>query len=189
LRQRHAGLGQDLHPDDRALDEHELDEVVNVLIPKTICSGFFLTMWAGFEVAVRDLAEYAGHEKGVQIGDDPFRYGNLLENLEVVFTRTLRISAFPDVTIQGRIKELHLFRHALIHHDGKVDKLPNTLRRTVGSEYAEIGLHRFVDLRHEYVVPTPQFVHQALEDISRYLFDLSERVYSAVHPVPMRDDA
>jgi hypothetical protein len=190
LRAGHARLKDKLHPEDKEYEEYDLDHTVNVLLPKIIRGGFLLTMWSVFEVAARDLAEYAYREKGLpRDKGDPFRYGDLLDNIENVFTRDLGVPAFPDLLIRERIDELRKFRHVLIHHDGKVLELPPSLRRNTEHDYSAIGLHFYEDMRHQYVVPKAEFVRAALDLVSEYLLKLSERVYHAVHPTPLKDDA
>jgi hypothetical protein len=189
LRARHARLKDELHPEDKEYEEYDLDRTVNVLLPKIVRGGFLLTMWSVFEVAARDLAEYAYREKGLSQNRDPFRYGDLLDNLDSVFTHGLGVPAFPDPVIRQRIDELRKVRHALIHHDGKVDELPASLRRSTKDEYSAIGLYLYEDRRHQYFVPEAPFVRQALDLVTQYLLELSERVYKAVHPTPLKDDA
>lgn len=146
-------------------------------------------MWSAFEVAAHDLAEYAYRERRLKLNGDPFRRGSFLQNLERVFTQGLGVPAFPDPIVRQRIDELRGFRHALIHHNGKVTELPSSLQRNSADEYSVIGLHLYEDMRHKYVVPKAEFVRAALDLVSRYLLELSERVYEAVHPTPLTDDA
>lgn len=153
LRARHAQLRDELHPEDQKYEEYDLDRTVNVLLPRVVRGGFVLTLWSTFEVAALDLAQYAYRESGKALDADPFRAGSFLNNLDSVFTKGLGVPAFPDSTIRQRLDELRLFRHALIHHGGKIDKLPPTLKRATPAEYAAIGLHFYEDLRHQCVVP------------------------------------
>ena len=187
MQAKHARLGDDLHPEDKECEQYELERTTKALLPKIICGGFILTLWSTFEVAALDLAEYAHREIGRPLKDDPFRNGGFLKNLDVVFTKSLGIPAFPDRGVYEQLDELRLFRHALVHHDGKVERLPATLRRATPEEYTAIGLHQYGDLRHEYVVPNSNFTRQALELVTSYLLSLSERVYATLHPTPLTD--
>jgi hypothetical protein len=184
---KHARLGDDLHPEDKEYEEYELERTTRALLPKIVRGGFILTLWSTFEVAALDIAECAHREIGRPLKGDPFRNGGFLKNLDVVFSKGLGIPAFPDRGVYERLDELRLFRHALVHHDGKVERLPATLRRASPEEYAAIGLHQYGDLRHEYVVPTAGFTRQALELVTSYLVSLSERVYAKLHPTPLTD--
>ena len=186
LRASHQRLAENLHPEDREYEIYDLDHTINVLLPRVVRGGFILTIWSVFEVAVRDLAEYAYHERALTLS---FRRGDILKELERVFTQNLGIPAFPDPSVRERLKELREFRHALVHHNGLVNQLPQSLQRSDTYGYSAIGLHLFEDLRHQYVVPKAEFVHRALALISAYLLDLSERVYQTVHPTPLKDDA
>jgi len=91
------------------------------------------------------------------------------------------------MSVFQRLDELRLFRNALIHHGGKVNRLPPTLHRTTATEYAAIGLHFYEDMRHQYVVPRADFTRRSLDLVSEYILGLSERVYGAIHPIPLTD--
>jgi hypothetical protein len=80
-------------------------------------------------------------------------------------------------------------RNTLAHHDGSAAELPNSLQCQSAEEYAKQGLLLFDDLHHKYVVPTEAYAAEAMELVANYLQDFAERVYKAVHPVPLRDDA
>jgi hypothetical protein len=189
LRARHAHLSEELHPEDKEYEKYDLERTVNVLLPRVVRGGFILTMWSAFEVAAHDLALYAYRERAMALDDDPFRNGSLLKNLDKVFTQGLGVPAFPDPIVRERIDELRGLRNALIHHSGKVTKLPSSLQRHTQDEYTAIGLYLYEDIRHQYVVPKADFVRKGLDLLSGYLLHLSERVYQAVHPTPLTDDA
>jgi hypothetical protein len=187
LRAKHDKLREELHPEDKEYDEYDLDRTVNVLLPRVVRGGFVLTLWSTFEVAALDLAQYAYRESSKALDADPFRNGCFLKNLDRVFTKGLGVPAFPNPSIFQRLDELRLFRNALIHHGGKVRKLPPALQRTTAAEYAAIGLHLYEDMRHEYVVPRADFTRRSLELVSEYILGLSERVYGTIHPIPLTD--
>jgi hypothetical protein len=187
MKAKHARLGDELHPEDREQDEYELERTIKVFLPKIVRGGFMLTLWSTFEVAALDIAEYAHRELGRKMKPDPFRNGGFLKNLENVFDKSLGISAFPDKPVYEQLEELRLFRNALVHHDGKMSKLPLALRRTTAEEYSAIGLYLYRDLRHEFVVPESAFTRNALELVSTYLNALADRVYAAIHPMPLAD--
>ena len=185
LNARHNKFRGELHPEDEEDEQYDLDRTVNVLLPRVVRGGFILTLWSTFEVAALDLAEYAYRETGRALDEDPFKNGSFLEKLDTVFTKGLGVSAFPELASRQRLDELRLFRNALIHHGGKVAKLPTTLQRATADEFAAIGLHLYEDIRHQYVVPRADFTRRALDLVSEYILGLSERVYGAIHPVPI----
>ena len=188
LRARHATLKTELHPEDKEDDKFRLNHTVNVLLPRVVRGGFILTLWSTFEVTALDLAQYAYLERGLRLDSDPFKNkGSFIESLDRVFTKGLSVPAFPDNEIRQSLDELRLFRNALIHHAGKIEKLPMTLQRATVDEYAAIGLHLYSDMRHKYVVPKAEFTCRSFDLVKEYFRDLSNRVYEAVHPVPLPD--
>jgi len=187
LSAKHDKLRKKLHPEDKEYDEYDLDRTVNVLLPRVVRGGFVLTLWSTFEVAALDLAQYAYRVSGKALDRDPFRNGDFLKNLDRVFTKGLGIPAFPNPSMLQRLDELRCFRNALIHHGGKVGKLPSNLQRATAAEYAAIGLHLYEDLRHSYVVPRAEFTRGSLDLVTEYLLGLSARVYESIHPVPLTD--
>ncbi len=188
LRARHKRDGDVLHPDDQAQDLYELEVTIDQILPRVFRGGFVLTLWSVFEVVVKDMAEYAYAQRQLPFDSKVFRQPNFLTQMNGVYSQNLGVVAFPDTEVRSQLDSLRLLRNALVHHNGSVAALPDSLRRTEKDEYAAIGLHLYSDIHHEYVVPDGKYIRHNFELVRSYLASLAERLYDAVHPEPLKDE-
>ncbi|MDE2387657.1 MAG: hypothetical protein KGN35_01000 [Betaproteobacteria bacterium] len=170
-------------------EQHKLKNMVDELFPKVLRGGFIVSLWSVFEACVKDLAEYTRREKELPFSLQELRAGNFLNQMDLFFSRTLNLTVFPDKDLRTRLDEIMNFRHALAHHDGSVDKLPNSLHCKNESEYKNKGLYVYKDLHHSYAVPSAEYTKESLDSVKKFLEHFSDQVYVALHPIPLEDNA
>lgn len=175
--------------EDIKYEQHQLKNTVDELFPKVLRGGFIVSLWSVFEACVKDLAEYTRREKKLPFGLQELRAENFLNQMDLFFSRTLNLTVFPDKDLRTRLNEIMNFRHALAHHDGSVDKLPNTLYCKSESEYKNKGLYVYKDLHHSYAVPSAEYAKESLDSVKKFLEHFSDQVYVALHPIPLEDNA
>ncbi|MCW5610568.1 MAG: hypothetical protein KIS83_07780 [Rubrivivax sp.] len=184
-----ARVGSKLHPIDAEDKVDEYRKVVNELFPKVMRGGFVISLWSVFESAVKNLAEYVRSQKNLPFGLQELRAGDFLEQTDVFFKRVVNVDAFPKKDVRAKLDRLKGLRNTLAHHDGSAVELPKPLRCNSAEEYAAQGLLLCDDLHHKYIVPTEDYAAEAMELVATHLQDFAERLYKAIHPVPLRDDA
>lgn len=185
LQVRHNQRANCIHPDDRDLDLHELEVTVRHTLPRVFRGGFVLTLWSVFEVVAKRMAEYVCRERRLPTVQSKFRH-NFLVSLDKVYA-DLTIVAFPDPAIREQLDQLRHIRNALIHRNGSVAALPESMRVRAPDSYATLGLQTYEDLHDEFFVPTADFLTRNFSLVEMYLTTLSERVYAAVHPMPIEE--
>ena len=174
--------------DDVECEVEELRTTVEELFPKVFRGGFIISLWSVFEACVKDIAEYVRRGRNLPFGLQELRASDFLEQTEKFFSSVVGVSAFPDKAVRARLQELKGLRNALAHHDGNTLELPKTLRSKTEAEYLKKGLVVCSDLHRKYAIPTAAYAEQSLRTVRTHLDQFAERVYAAVHPVPLEDD-
>ncbi|MCE9569598.1 MAG: hypothetical protein K8R10_06245 [Rhodocyclales bacterium] len=187
LRARHQREIAYLHPEDREDDEYALKVTVEQVLPRVFRGGFILMLWSVFEVAVKRMAEYACRERNLPSLASSFKHGNFLDAVDRAYTKNLGVVAFPDSLVREKLDLLRHVRNALIHHNGSVAALPESLGAQNAAGYAALGLQTYTDLHDEFFVPHAAYLTENFAVVENYLALLSERVYASVHPVPAKD--
>jgi hypothetical protein len=160
-------------------------EEVDALFPKVFRGGYVISLWSVFESCIKNVAEYTRKERNLPFGLQELRAGDFLKQVELFFEKVTGVNAFPDREHRKKLQELKDLRNALAHHDGSVPELPDSLRGRSRDEYLVRGMLIFRDLHHEFAVPTAAYAEAATQLVEVYLQDFSERVYKALHPVPL----
>ena len=172
--------------------ECELDGLkatVDELFPKVFRGGFVISLWSVFEASIKNIAEYVRQQRNLPFGLEDLRAGDFLEQMDKFFSRVIDVDAFPEKSTRNKLEEIKGLRNALAHHDGSILELPKSLKCKTDAEYLKKGLVVCSDLHHKYVVPTAEYADQALGTIRTYLEQFAEKVYVAIHPIPLEDDA
>ncbi|MBI4191534.1 MAG: hypothetical protein HY525_13475 [Betaproteobacteria bacterium] len=187
LRARHQREAEFRHPEDLELDAYELEVTTNQILPRVFRGGFLLTLWSVFETVAKRMAEYVSTTRGLPTMQPQFRQPHFLKSLQKVYTESLGIVAFPDATEYGEIDTLRQVRNALIHHNGNVSALPDSMRNLSQEDLANLGLNVYSDLHETFFVPDAPFLTRSLSLVHGYLTSLSDRAYASAHPVPLVD--
>jgi hypothetical protein len=183
LKARLRQYGNTLHPEDADDEIYDIEVLNDQILPKVMLGGFIVMLWSVFESCVKDLAEYTRKEKQCAFSLEDLRAGDFLKQMEKYFDRTLGVIAFPNKNIRKRIDDLKRFRNCLVHSDGNIKDLPPSLKAKNATEYKKRNLILYRDLHHQYVVPNIDFTKDNLDLINRFLVDVSERLYTELHPI------
>lgn len=180
----------DLHPEDRDLDLYELQVTVDQILPRVFRGGFVLTLWSVFEVVSMRMAEYVGVETGDVIAPSQWKQKkgkNFLDVLERVYSKKFGIQVFPDALERNQLDELREVRNALIHYNGNIKGLPDSIRAGGPEGYAGQGLDYYTDLHEEFVIPNADFLRRNLALVDNILSSLDDRAYATAHPTAVKD--
>lgn len=184
LRARHNRDADTLDSDDRDLDLCELKVTVEQTLPRVFRGGYVLALWSVFEVVSKRMAEYVGDQNGIPVTSSQWKkkpHETFLDILERVYGKKLGISAFPDTQVRAELDTLREIRNALIHQNGNVDGLPNSIRDGAPAAYVEIGLDHFTVIHEEFVIPNAEFLKRNFALVQTYLTVLSNKAYQAAH--------
>jgi hypothetical protein len=190
LRARHERDVKTLHPEDRDLDLYEHKVAVEQILPRVFRGGFVLILWSVFEVVSKRMAEYVCVQRGLPSSKSqwaPKGGESFLSVLERVYSQKLGILAFSDTIARGQLDQLREIRNALVHHNGSVAALPESIRVAGPEGFARLGLDHFNELHEEFVVPNADFLSRNFALVQTHLTSLYERAYAAAYPTALED--
>jgi len=93
------------------------------------------------------------------------------------------------VAEREQLAQLRELRIAMMHYNGSVEGLPESMRAGDATGYALLGLDHYTDLHEEFVIPNAEFLARYFASVEKYLSSLSslsslsDRVYANCHPV------
>lgn len=187
VRGEHKRLGAELHFEDKTFEIKELEQQVTLLLPKFIRGGLLLAVWSVFERSVKDIANEAAVYVGAPLSPSHFRSGALIEKLERAIEQSAQLPAFPDQEQKLALQQLAAVRHALIHHDGRLEEVGPLLALLKRSELDALGIQVERDYDFEYIVPGPEFVANGVEVVYSYVHSLAARVFEKLVPQEARE--
>ena len=176
LRRKH--LQEDTHPEDAAIDVHELKTHLLHTLPQVVRGGFVLAAWSALEACTKDMAHFASAYLRKSLPNKIWE-GSFVKATDRAFA-TLAIPAFASAADRVAMKRLADVRAALIHHNAEVSRLPEDLRRGRHALEAE-GLYEEADLHHRYFVPTHHYLERTLLLVANHLEGMRDRVYEATY--------
>ena len=186
VRHEHATLGAQLHPEDRTFDLDDLEQQVTLLLPKLTRGGLILTIWSTLERSVKDIALRAGHYTGNPVPPAHLR-GHFFSAAEKALLSRCGVQAFPDAGQRLRLEFLASVRNTLIHHDGRLDEAPSNISALDPKALTAAGIQLERDYDFVYIVPTEEFLDEAVSLVYAYVHDLADRVFNALVPPPKND--
>lgn len=186
LRHKHAHKNNILHPDDRAFDLLDLEQLVTHLLPKLFRGGFILTLWSVLERCMKDISIRAGEYIGRPIRQKLFRREPFFKAAEEALKSTVGLSAFPDCDQKAKLEFLMSVRHTLIHHDGRIAEAPPNLALLDKATLEKRGLQ--LEREHEitYIVPSETFVFTNTSLVVQYVQSTADRVFDALVQPPSK---
>ena len=182
LRQEHAGLGGDLHPDDKEHDLAELEGQVTHHLPKVFRGGYVVLLWSMLERSVKDILVRAADHIGQPVDPTAIRRPPFFKNTAVLFQSTLTAPAFPNAEEKHLLEVLYAVRNVLAHHDGRVLELAHPLTGIDDQGLAALGLAVEHDYDFAYVVPTEEYLAESTKLVVHYVQSTAARVYDTLFP-------
>lgn len=165
-------------------EEAQISYVTEDLFPRVFLAGFILSLWAVFESAVTDLADYAKSQRAQLFSVGDLRGGDFLAQAMKYFERVLDVRLLPDRHTLDRIELLKAIRNAFVHHNGRITK--EIEHKINSSNLQDIGFKRRrdhgADHRREYIFLTEQGARNYLDLVKGCLNDLAMDVFKKLHP-------
>jgi hypothetical protein len=186
VRQEHAALGSELHPDDRTFELDDLEQQVTHLLPKLTRGGLILALWSTLERSVKDIAIRAGRHTANPISPTHFR-SHFFSAAEKALLSRCGLHAFPDSGQKLKLEFLASVRNTLIHHDGRLDEAPANISALDPQDLAKAGILLERDDDYVYIVPTQEFINEAVALVYAYIHNLADRVFTELVPLSEGD--
>jgi hypothetical protein len=183
LRLEHQRLGdENLHPDDREYEIHELESQVTHYLPKMFRGGYVLTLWSVLERSLMDITRKSASHTGTPLPEDYFRKGSFFPAMRNAIRLCSGVNAFPNRDEYKKLNFLKSVRQTLIHHDGRIKEAPASLQNLTHLEIEKMGLILEKDYDFTFIVPTEHFLEENTEIVITCIRRIASQVYDTLNP-------
>lgn len=159
-----------LTPDDLEWQEqqHELNYIVDFLLPRIFRSPFLVSLYAVYESAVTEIAKLMQEKRGIAISIKDLK-GDFPDRANKYYNHVI---TFPLCTIKlewDRIKMLSDLRNAIAHANGRIEMLkPVTKKKITNWEKQKIGIssiNGFIVIGEGFLIDTFSLVRTSINDL------------------------
>ena len=175
--QTHAYLqaeGLDWDDPEAALAFQELYEVVENVLPRFLRGPFLVTLWALYESAVTEIANYLRQQQNQALKLQDIR-GDFLDRARKYFDHVLGFPLCTDTRTWERLRMLMILRNALAHANGRVEAVSEQAREKIRN-WTRMGVG--VAIENGNLLFTEAFVRETYALVRESLAGLIERVRS-----------
>jgi len=142
-----------------AWQEHR--DRVNHVLPRYLRGSFLTTLWAVFEAATQEIADFLRGQAGVELVLRDIR-GDFLDRAEKYFRHVLARDFMPDRSTADVLERILLLRNAYAHANGRLDAVKSQDRAPIDKLIARnIGINE----EHGYLLMSEEFVRQCLSAV------------------------
>jgi hypothetical protein len=161
----------------------DLEHQVTHLLPKLTRGGLILALWSTFERSVKDVAERTAQHTGNPKSRKHFR-SHFFSATEKAFLASCGMQAFPDANQKLKLEILASVRHTLIHHAGRLEEAPPNISSLDHQALEKVVIRLERDYGYDFIVPTEEFLSEAVDLVYAYVHDLADRAYLVLFPLP-----
>ena len=169
--------GWDHDEGERQLASQELDERQNFVIPRFFRGPFVVSLWASYESAVKEVAEYYQTKRGASLGWRDIRASNVLMQLDKYFHSVLGVPVDDHAERFALLEDLRAIRNAIAHANGKRRAMSDDQWRTVARVLKRRGVPP--DEYRGVIILSESFVRDAYEAVNASLRALVGRARAA----------
>jgi hypothetical protein len=159
---------EDIGEEDRGLAIAQAYVLGEEVLPRFYRGPFLITLWAVFELAITEVADYLAEKKGASLKLSDIKGRDQREQWTKYYTHVIEYPLqFEEITWQ-RFKELRQIRNVLAHSNGRLDD--KTRRKIEPWCIENSGLLLHYDLLHisaEYVREAEMLVTTTLTSLVR----------------------
>lgn len=171
---------QNLDEGDRAVQYQQYDNLIEWVLPRFFRGQILITLWAIYESAVIEIADYIREKQGVQLTISDIR-ADAPNRAKKYFEHILKFPLIVDDQSFETIQMLYGLRNALAHANGRVNAVnENEWNRIKKWHLANAGIVIDGMLSDEpYLMFTSAFIQEAFSAVRDSLHDLMERTRKA----------
>ncbi len=166
-----AELGPDPDPGEVQLALQELAYEVEHTYPRVYRGSLLTVMWATYESAIVQVAEFLQRKKGLDIALVDVRGAGVVERARRYFRKALHCELYTGKDRQSDCARIYLVRNVFAHVNGRLAGVKDNQRSVIENMVEDGALRE--DLG--YVVPTKEFLEFALDVIDGEVKGLVER--------------
>ena len=159
---------------DRAAEFQNLYERIEHQLPRFFRNSFLVSLWAVYESAIIEIANYLRDQKGRTLGISDIR-GNFLDQAKKYFDHVLEFPLCADNQVWERLKMLNVLRNAIAHSNGRMTAIQKESRKKIeGWERSNTGILSY----YGDIMVSEDFLRETYLTVNKALNDLLQRVRS-----------
>lgn len=180
LKRKSPGLG----PEDLKEEVEQLKWVTESLVPQFFFGAFVVALWAGFESAVTELAQYIRKRENVRLSIADLREPNTRKRLDLYLETITRQPIAATAQNARRIDDLQLVRNCLAHANGDLRLQREERKKQIE---ALAGANVGVFIRENSVVVSEEFIRTCFASVEDFVNGLLAQVHKAYpHEAPAK---
>jgi hypothetical protein len=141
------------------LQQHQAE--VKYALPRLLRSSFIVVLWAVYEAAVKELAEYLRRKGDLKMSD---LSGGSTQQSTTYFEHILCTALYSSNEVRERLGRLQAVRHAIAHANGRLTEIKPGNRKTLNRWIKE---DRGITEEHGCLMLSEAFVRQGYADVER----------------------
>jgi hypothetical protein len=173
------------HPEDLETDLHRVKSLTEDLVPLFFHGAFVIALWAAFECAIIELADYARKKEGARLVLSDLREPNTRRRLELYLESVMRCKLTITSTLSEQIENLQLIRNCLAHANGDLTQQRDDRRKKIESLAAGSS---GVSIRNGNVIVENHFAHLCMDAVIAYVNALLQQLHET-YPLKLTEKA
>jgi hypothetical protein len=153
------------------------------LLPRFFLNPLLLTLWAIYESAIIEIADYLRTQKNEeQTLDKTKARGGFLGKAKKYFKRILSFPLCPDNKMWQELTTCMKLRNAIAHGNGRLEAIKEESREKIieiAGKRSDISIS---GIANGYLVISPQFLRTTYDSVNRSLEELIDRVLEEYPP-------
>lgn len=156
------------------LASQELCEKQRYVIPRFVRGPYVVSLWACFEAAILELANYRQHQIGAKLSLGDLRSDTVLKRARRYFEAVLDLPLDQNEARYTRLSDLSLVRNSLAHANGQKHGMsPEAWKLLTGALERQATPP---DYDRGFVILSDTYVTAAFEDVNGCVRDLVHRI-------------
>lgn len=159
---------------ERQFAYQELYEHIEHLLPRFFRNPLLVTLWATFESAIIEIAEYLRNGKELKLRISDIRGDSFLKQARKYYDHILNFSLCVKPEPLGRLEMLRILRNAVAHSNSRINAVRSDEdRKKIG---AWVDQKVGISLKFQTLIFSEKFIKEAYITINETLTELLSRV-------------
>jgi len=160
---------------ERSIASQTMVDLIENVAPRYFRGPILVALWAIYESASVEIAEYLREKKSALLALDDIRGNSDLDKTQKYFNKVLNFPLYTNDQAGNCLRELNLLRNELAHSNGRFSRIRPARR----GEIERLATRGVTVSQTDTLLFNNQFVRETFETVDSSLRDLITRVTSS----------
>lgn len=153
---------------------HQLQDIVDHVLPRLFLSPFLVALWSAYESAIINIASYLQKRDNISLNLQNIQGNNFLKRAKKYFDDVLRFPLYVDNDIWKHLQMLVVLRNSIAHGNGRIDSIKSDKNKEKINEWLkqDIGISVF----NGNLIFSENFLQESYAIVNNSLKDLLKRI-------------